>query len=385
MIERNIIDKIQYLLTKYPVVTITGTRQCGKSTLLRNGFPTMRYVSLEDPDLREFAIDDARGFLNNFGTPLIIDEAQYAPKLFSYIQTRIDSEGQTGMYILSGSHNFLLMESISQSLAGRTAILKMAPFSISELTHADLLPELNEWLFTGGFPRIYDKQINPVDFFPSYFQTYIERDVRLLRNINDLSHFVRFVKLCAARIGQLLNINALANECEVSVQTINSWLSVLETSYVIYLLKPYHNNFNKRLVKSPKLYFCDTGLAASLLGMENARQMDTHYLRGELFENMVIMEFIKQEYAQGREPNISFWRDSNQNEIDLLVERGLDLQAYEIKSSATMKTDYFKGLNKFAALAQLPKESLHVVYGGDVNYLTSFGDLISWKNIGLSK
>lgn len=385
MIERNIIDKIQYLLKKYPVVTITGTRQCGKSTLLRNGFPTMRYVSLEDPDLREFAIDDARGFLNNFGTPLIIDEAQYAPKLFSYIQTRIDSEGQTGMYILSGSHNFLLMESISQSLAGRTAILKMAPFSISELTHADLLPELNEWLFTGGFPRIYDKQINPVDFFPSYFQTYIERDVRLLRNINDLSHFVRFVKLCAARIGQLLNINALANECEVSVQTINSWLSVLETSYVIYLLKPYHNNFNKRLVKSPKLYFCDTGLAASLLGMENARQMDTHYLRGELFENMVIMEFIKQEYAQGREPNISFWRDSNQNEIDLLVERGLDLQAYEIKSSATMKTDYFKGLNKFAALAQLSKESLHVVYGGDVNYLTSFGDLISWKNIGLSK
>ena len=385
MIERNIIDKIQYLLTKYPVVTITGTRQCGKSTLLRNSFPTMRYVSLEDPDLREFAIDDARGFLNNFGTPLIIDEAQYAPKLFSYIQTRIDSENQTGMYILSGSHNFLLMESISQSLAGRTAILKMAPFSISELTHANLLPELNEWLFTGGFPRIYDKQINPVDFFPSYFQTYIERDVRLLRNINDLSHFVRFVKLCAARIGQLLNINALANECEVSVQTINSWLSVLETSYVIYLLKPYHNNFNKRLVKSPKLYFCDTGLAASLLGMENARQIDTHYLRGELFENMVIMEFIKQEYAQGREPNISFWRDSNQNEIDLLVERGLDLQAYEIKSSATMKTDYFKGLNKFAALAQLPKESLHVVYGGDVNYLTSFGDLISWKNIGLSK
>lgn len=385
MIERNIIDKIQYLLTKYPVVTITGTRQCGKSTLLRNSFPTMRYVSLEDPDLREFAIDDARGFLNNFGTPLIIDEAQYAPKLFSYIQTRIDSEGQTGMYILSGSHNFLLMESISQSLAGRTAVLKMAPFSVSELTHANLLPELNDWLFTGGFPRIYDKQINPVDFFPSYFQTYIERDVRLLRNINDLSHFVRFVKLCAARIGQLLNINALANECEVSIQTVNSWLSVLETSYVIYLLKPYHNNFNKRLVKSPKLYFCDTGLAASLLGMENARQIETHYLRGELFENMVIMEFIKQEYAQGREPNISFWRDSNQNEIDLLVERGLDLQAYEIKSSATMKTEYFNGLNKFATLAQLPRESLHVVYGGDVNYLTAFGDLISWKNIGQTK
>ena len=385
MVERNIIDKIKYLMTKYPVVTLTGTRQCGKSTLLKNGFPTMRYVSLEDPDLREFALDDARGFLNNFGTPLIIDEAQYAPKLFSYIQTHIDSENQTGMYILSGSHNFLLMENISQSLAGRTAVLKMAPFSIPELTNANLLPQLNDWLFTGGFPRIYDKQIEPIDFFPSYFQTYIERDVRMLRNINDLSHFVRFVKLCAARIGQLLNINALANECEVSVQTVNSWLSVLETSYVIYLLKPYHNNFNKRLVKSPKLYFCDTGLAASLLGMENVKQMETHYMRGELFENMVIMEIIKQEYAQGREPNISFWRDSNQNEVDLLVEHGLDLQAYEIKSSATMKTDYFKSLNKFATLAQLPTESLHVVYGGDINYLTSFGDLISWKNLGQNK
>lgn len=385
MVERNIIDKIKYLLTKYPVVTLTGTRQCGKSTFLRNSFPKMRYVSLEDPDLREFALDDPRGFLNNFGFPLIIDEAQYAPKLFSYIQTRVDAEDQTGMYILSGSHNFLLMESISQSLAGRTAILKMAPFSISELSNANLLPELNNWLYAGGFPRIYDKQIKPTDFFPSYFQTYIERDVRQLRNINDLSHFVRFVKLCAARIGQLLNINSLANECEVSTQTVNSWLSVLETSYVIYLLRPYHNNFNKRLVKSPKLYFCDTGLAASLLGMEDDRQMETHYLRGELFENMVIMEFIKQEYAQGREPNVSFWRDSNQNEIDLLIERGLDLQAYEIKSSATMKTDYFKGLKKFATLSQLPTESLHVVYGGDVNYLTSYGDLISWKNIGQNK
>lgn len=385
MVERNIIDKIKYLLTKYPVVTLTGTRQCGKSTFLRNSFPKMRYVSLEDPDLREFALDDPRGFLNNFGFPLIIDEAQYAPKLFSYIQTRVDAEDQTGMYILSGSHNFLLMESISQSLAGRTAILKMAPFSISELSNANLLPKLNNWLYTGGFPRIYDKQIKPTDYFPSYFQTYIERDVRQLRNINDLSHFVRFVKLCAARIGQLLNINSLANECEVSTQTVNSWLSVLETSYVIYLLRPYHNNFNKRLVKSPKLYFCDTGLAASLLGMEDDRQMETHYMRGELFENMVIMEFIKQEYAQGREPNVSFWRDSNQNEIDLLIERGLDLQAYEIKSSATMKTDYFKGLKKFATLSQLPTESLHVVYGGDVNYLTSYGDLISWKNIGQNK
>ena len=370
------------MTTKFPVVTLTGTRQCGKSTLLKHRFNDFKYISLEDLDRRRFAIEDPRGFLMNFGTPLIIDEAQYAPDLFSYIQTQVDEQNETGMYILSGSHNFLLMERISQSLAGRTAVMKMAPLSVGELRQASLLPEnLNEWLMTGGYPRIYDKDIAPVDFFPNYVQTYLERDVRLLRNISDMSQFVRFLKLCAGRVAQLLNVASLATECGISVPTANAWLSILETSYTIFLLKPYYKNFNKRLVKSPKLYFCDTGLVASLLGLEETKQMETHYLRGELFENMVVVEFVKRAYAQGREPNLYFWRDSNNDEVDLLSEQGMTLECYEIKSAATMHSDHFASLKTFAKTAQLDADRLHVVYGGEQNIQTSNGDYISWKNL----
>lgn len=382
MIERTIEEKLRQMTTKFPVVTLTGTRQCGKSTLLKQRFNEFKYISLEDLDRRQFAIDDPRGFLMNFGTPLIIDEAQYAPDLFSYIQTRVDEKNEAGMYILSGSHNFLLMERISQSLAGRTAVLKMATFSVSELRKASLLPEnLNDWLITGGYPRIYDKEIAPVDFFPNYIQTYLERDVRLLRNISDMSQFVRFLKLCAGRVAQLLNIASLASECGISVPTANAWLSILETSYTIFLLKPYYRNFNKRLIKSPKLYFCDTGLAASLLGLEEPRQMETHYLRGELFENMVINEFVKRAYVQGREPNLYFWRDSNNEEVDLLSEQGSTLECYEIKSAATMHSDHFSSLKTFAKQAQLDTNRLHVVYGGEQDIQTSNSNYISWKNL----
>ncbi len=382
MIERSIEKKLRQMTTKFPVVTLTGTRQCGKSTLLKQRFNDFKYISLEDLDRRRFAIEDPRGFLMNFGTSLIIDEAQYAPDLFSYIQTQVDEQNETGMYILSGSHNFLLMESISQSLAGRAAVMKMAPLSVGELRQASLLPEnLNEWLMTGGYPRIYDKDIAPVDFFPNYVQTYLERDVRLLRNISDMSQFVRFLKLCAGRVGQLLNVASLATECGISVPTANAWLSILETSYTIFLLKPYYKNFNKRLVKSPKLYFCDTGLVASLLGLEETKQMETHYLRGELFENMVVAEFVKQAYAQGREPNLYFWRDSNNDEVDLLSEQGMTLECYEIKSAATMHSDHFASLKTFAKIAQLDADRLHVVYGGEQNTQTSNGDYISWKNL----
>ena len=382
MIERSIEEKLRQMTTKFPVVTLTGTRQCGKSTLLRKRFNEFKYISLEDLDHRQFAIDDPRGFLMNFGSPLIIDEAQYAPNLFSYIQTRVDERNETGMYILSGSHNFLLMERISQSLAGRTAVLKMAPLSVTELRQASLLPEnLNDWIITGGYPRIYDKRIDINDFFPNYIQTYLERDVRLLRNISDMSQFVRFLKLCAGRIAQLLNVASLATECGISVPTANAWLSILETSYTVFLLKPYYKNFNKRLVKSPKLYFCDSGLAASLLGLENSRQMETHYMRGELFENMVIAEFVKRAYAQGREPNLYFWRDSNGEEVDLLSEQGLDLDCYEIKSTATMHTDHFTSLKNFAKGAHLETSRLHVIYGGEHDIQTSNGNYISWKNL----
>lgn len=369
-------------MSKFPVVTLTGIRQCGKSTLLRHKFKDYKYISLEDIDLRQMAQTDPRGFLKSFGTRIIIDEAQYAPALFSYIQTTVDEINDTGMYILSGSHNFLLMENISQSLAGRAAVLRLAPFSVSELRHAGLLPDsVDKWLFTGGFPRIYDKDIPPTDYFPSYIQTYIERDIRALRNVGNLSLFIKFLKLCAARIGQLLNIQSLANECGISVATANAWMSILETSYVVFLLRPYHNNFNKRLVKSPKLYFFDTGLAASLLGLTGSDQLTLHYLRGELFENMVIAEKAKDYYARGLEPQMYFWRDSNQNEVDLLTEDGLQLNAFEIKSSATMNADFFKGLKRFADISGLQAENLNVIYGGDINMTTQQGNYISWRNL----
>lgn len=380
-IKRDLEEKLLYLATKFPVITLTGTRQCGKSTLLRSCFPTYKYVTLEDLDMRQMAKEDPRGFLNNFGNHTIIDEAQYVPQLFSYIQTLVDSKNEAGMYILSGSQNFLLMENITQSLAGRTAILKLATFSISELSKAVKLKELNNWMFTGGYPRIYDKDILPTDFYPSYIQSYIERDVRLLRNITDLGLFMRFVKLCAARVGQLLNIASLANEAEITVPTANAWLSILESSYVIYLLKPYHKNFNKRLVKSPKLYFYDTGLVSSLLGLASSEQLSTHYLRGEIFENMIINEYVKQQFSQGKEPSFYFWRDSNQNEVDLLIENGENLEAFEIKSSATLNTRFFKSLKRFQEISNISNEKLSVIYGGDIDFKTDNGRFISWKNI----
>ncbi|MDR2148955.1 MAG: ATP-binding protein [Tannerella sp.] len=382
MIERKITEKIKYLATKYPVVTLTGTRQCGKSTLLKSAFPDYRYVSLEDLDLRTMAKGDPRGFLRNFGSQTIIDEAQYVPELFSYIQTVVDTENEAGMYILSGSHNFLLLQNITQSLAGRTAVLKLAPFSISELNNSGLLPgNLNEWLFTGGYPRIYDRQILPSDFYPHYIQTYIDRDIRTIREITNLSLFVRFLKLCAARVGQLLNIASLANEADITVPTANAWLSLLESSYVMFLLRPYHHNFNKRLIKSPKLYFYDTGLVSSLLGLENTAQLSTHYLRGELFENMVIAEIVKKYFFEGKEPQIYFWRDSNKNEVDLLLESGDQLQAIEIKSSATMKNDFFNTLEMFRSISGIKTENVSVIYGGDTDYTTQRGKFVSWKNI----
>lgn len=382
MIERNINEKLKFLTSKFPVITLTGIRQCGKSTLLKNSFKDYKYISLEDIDIRQMAQTDPRGFLNSFGTRIIIDEAQYAPNLFSYIQTKVDEVNDVGMYILSGSHNFLLMENVSQSLAGRAAILRLAPFSISELSQAGRLPDsIDSWLFTGGFPRIYDKDIPPTDYFPSYIQTYIERDIRTLRNVGNLSLFIKFLKLCAARIGQLLNMQSLANECGISVATANAWMSILETSYVVFLLRPYHNNFNKRLVKTPKLYFFDTGLAASLLGLTDSSQLTLHYLRGELFENMAIAEKAKNYYAQGLEPQMFFWRDSNQNEVDLLTEDGLQLNAYEIKSSATMSNDFFKGLKRFAGISNMQTENLNVIYGGDISLTTQQGNYISWRDL----
>ena len=379
-IKRTLNDKLVDMAGKYPVITLTGPRQSGKSTLLKHTFPEYQYLSLEDLDLREFATNDPRGFLATYPRRCIIDEAQRVPSLFSYIQTHVDKEDETGMFIMSGSHNFLLMENISQSLAGRTAILRLLPFSHEEMKEGGVLPRsLNEEIFTGAYPRIYDKAIPPTDYYPNYIQTYVERDVRMMKNIGDLDKFVRFIKLCAGRIGQLLNLSSLANDCGISVPTASAWISVLEASYICFLLKPDWVNFSKRLVKSPKLYFHDTGLACSLLDIRAASQVDTHFLRGGLFENLVVSGFVKRAWNDGRVPDLRFWRDSQGNEIDLLEYEGDSVTAYEIKSGATFSPDYFRGLTKWARLAGASPRQLQVIYAGTTSLNTSNGMVNSYR------
>ena len=380
MIARTIQQKIENLASKFPIVTLTGPRQSGKSTLLRHAFPDYQYVSLENLDVRTFATEDPHGFLKTYPRHVIIDEAQRVPTLFSYIQTHVDEVDEPGLYILSGSHNFLLMETVNQSLAGRTAILKLLPFSHDEKVSGGILPStIDEEIFYGGYPRIFDKNISPTDYYPFYLQTYVERDVRMMKNIGDLSAFTRFLKLCAGRIGQLLNLSSLTNDCGISVPTASSWLSLLEASYICHLLRPDWNNFSKRLVKTPKLYFYDTGLACSLLDISSPSQLATHYLRGGLFENLVITNFLKRAWNKGYEADLRFWRDSQGNEVDLLLYDGsTHPTAYEIKSGATFNTDFFSGLTKWASLSDTPTTSLNVIYSGKDTLTTSKGTLLAW-------
>lgn len=378
MVDRSLAPKIQHLATKFPVVALTGPRQSGKSTLLKYLFPEYRYVSLEDLDIRTFALSDPRGFLATYDNHVIIDEAERVPELFSYLQTHVDRLNEPGMYMLSGSRNFHLMDAIDQSLAGRVAILKLLPFSRLELHDGGILPEtIDNQIFTGFYPRIYDKEIPPADYYPSYINTYIERDVRQILNVTNLTRFTRFLRLCAGRIGQLLNKSSLAVEAGITIPTVDSWLSVLEASYITYCLEPNYKNYNKRIVKSPKLYFYDTGLACSLLGITSPEQVATHYLRGELFENLVITQFIKGDFNRGITPDLTFWRDSTGLEVDLIKTFGQDVFAYEIKSGRTFNQSYFDGLKKWSGLSGTPTDRLAVVYGGESSFETSSGKVIS--------
>ena len=383
MIKRSLEPKLLELSKKFPVITITGPRQSGKSTLLRHTFPEYNYVSLENPDERLFAESDPKGFLSTYPDKTIIDEAQRVPNLFSYIQTHVDLENKEGMYMLAGSHNFLLMQSISQSLAGRAAILKLLPFSHKEMSEGDILAKaVDQEIFKGGYPRIFDRDIDPVDYYQSYIQTYLERDIRLIKNIGNLNNFVRFIKLCSGRIGQLLNLSSLANECGIAVSTANEWLSVLEASYICYRLTPDFNNFNKRLVKTPKLYFYDTGLACSLLGIHSHEQLSSHFLKGALFENLVINEVVKRNFNKGVVPEITFWRDSTGNEIDLIDYENGSRKAYEIKSGQTFSSDYFNGIIKWSALSKNSVNHNFVVYNGTQQYKTSHGIVVPWEIFG---
>ncbi|MCM1483748.1 MAG: ATP-binding protein [Muribaculaceae bacterium] len=379
MIERDLTAKIKQLSEKFPIVTVTGPRQSGKSTLLKNTFPEYKYVSLENPDMRLFASEDPNGFIKTFDNHVIIDEAERVPSLFSYIQTHIDSVNQSGMYMLAGSLNFHLMAAIDQSLAGRTAILKLLPFSRHELHEAGALPPtINEQIFTGFYPRIYDKDIAPTDYYQSYIATYVERDVRAMQNIGDLGRFTRFIRLCAGRIGQLLNKSNLATEAGVTIPTVESWLSVLEASYILYRLEPNFNNYNKRIVKTPKLFFYDTGLACNLLGIRYAEQLDTHFLRGALFENMVINQFFKNWLNKGINPDLTFWRDSTGLEVDLIETIGLEQHGYEIKSGSTFSPTFFNGLKKWGELSGTPENRRTVIYSGNDSLHTSNGNVMAF-------
>ena len=380
-IPREAVGKIQQLAGKFPVVSITGPRQSGKSTIAKRAFPSYDYVSLEDPNMRMFALEDPLGFLATYPDEAIIDEAQRVPELFSYLQSRVDESGAPGQYVLSGSQNFLLSNAISQSLAGRVAVMHLLPLSRHEL-HEDgqLLGRLDDWLLTGGYPRIYQQEIDPADFFPSYIETYLERDARAQLANTSLADFQRFLRLCAGRVGQLLDIGNLSTEAGVDSRTAKRWLSILQASFIVFLVQPYYRNFNKRLVKRPKLYFCDTGLACSLLGLRTAESVALSPFRGGLFENMAFSEHVKRTYAQGRPADVWFWQETATNEVDLVIEEDGLLRAVEVKSGATFDRKWFSSMKVFAQLADVDERDKTVVYGGDKDLKTSQGSVVSWRN-----
>ena len=344
LVDRTAESIILQYLTQYPVVTITGPRQSGKTTLCKKILPEKPYVNLEAPDTRLFAIEDPRAFLAAYPDGGVFDEIQHAPDIVSYIQGIVDEDGRDGLFILTGSQQFEVINSINQSLAGRTALVKLLPFSLQEILSSFPFPGVYKMLYRGFYPRIWHKGLNPTQALRDYFETYVERDLRQLVNIKDLYLFQRFVRLCAGRIGQLLNLSSLANDTGISHTTARNWLSLLEASYIVFLLPPYHRNISKRLVKSPKLYFYDVGLACYLIGIENERQVSRDPLIGNLFENMVVSEVLKHRLHNGLSNNLFFYRDSRGNEVDLLLVSGNMLFPLEIKAGMTVTKDYFKGL-----------------------------------------
>jgi predicted AAA+ superfamily ATPase len=380
MIARTLEKKLKSLAKAFPVVTVTGPRQSGKTTLVRHAFPDFAYVSLEDADTREFAVSDPRGFLASHNRGLVIDEAQRSPELFSYIQGVVDASGRPGRFILSGSQNFLLHEKISQSLAGRTAILRLLPLAMEEILkpgdrHDGYAPLMHK----GFYPRLYASKIRPQDWYPAYIQTYVERDVRLLKNITDLDLFQKFVRLCAGRIGQLLNLSALGADAGINHNTARAWISLLEASYIVFLLRPHHQNFRKRLVKSPKLYFFDTGLASYLLGIRSASDIVNHHMRGPLFESMIITELLKYRYHRGLEPDGFFWRDKIGHEIDYVIDEGGQLTGIEIKSGRTLGSDFFAGLEYWQSISGQTADRSFLIYGGAKEESRTVGRVLPWS------
>ncbi|MBP9726928.1 MAG: ATP-binding protein [Gammaproteobacteria bacterium] len=379
-IQRNLQKILLESSSYYPVVTITGPRQSGKTTLARHAFPDKPYVSLENPDIRQLAQQDPRYFLQQYAQGAIIDEVQNVPELLSYIQGIVDEKKQMGQFILTGGQNFALNAAITQSLAGRTAILELLPLALNELP-TQLSLDVDALMLAGAYPAVYANHLKPLQMFRNYVQTYLERDVRQLSNVHDLATFQKFMQLCAGRIGQLLNQHALAEELGVSSNTIKHWLNILEASYIIVRLQPFHHNLKKRLVKMPKLYFVDTGLANYLLGIENIEQLSRDPIRGHLFENLIVLEFIKSRLNHGLTPRCYFYRDHIGNEVDLIVQQGQNLYPIEIKVGKTFQTSMLKGLKHFANTGIIFEPSGYLIYTGEHEQRIENHQLINFRNI----
>ena len=381
MVQRQLEKKLKQQYRYFPVISLNGPRQSGKSTLLKSTFPKLPYVTMENPDNLRVALADPLRFLSNYPKGVIIDEVQNAPELFSYIQTITDSNNKI-KFVLSGSQNFLMNQHISQTLAGRVGLLTLLPFAVTELLQAGLAKKnFEQTAYTGFYPRIYDRKIPPSVFYPSYLQTYVQRDVLQLIKVADVSLFTRFIRLLAGRVGQLVNLSAIASDVGIAVNTIKAWLSVLEASYNLYLLKPHHQNFAKRLVQQPKIFFYDTGLLCYLLGIENAKQVSTHFARGNIFENMVIIELLKSRYNNAKTDNLFFWRDKNGKEVDCIIETSGKLIPVEIKSGHTKSVHFFDNLIYYKKLAKAKSGKPIVVYGGNENLKLPGGLLLSWNDM----
>ena len=372
------------LAKQFPVVAVLGPRQSGKSTLAKKTFPEYAYVSMEHLGIRRKAQEDPEGFFATYADKpgMIIDEIQEAPELFSYMQGIVDQGYRPGYFIVTGSQNFLLHEKITQTLAGRIALLTLLPLTIDELQQAQLLPEtLEQLLFKGCYPRLYAEPFDTHLWLSNYISTYIEKDVRQMLRITDVVAFQKFLTLCAARVGNLLNYAELARDADISPNTAKAWISLLEASYIITLLQPYHKNFNKRIVKSPKLYFHDTGLVCELLGIQSAHELHTHSIRGHLFESLIVSQFCKYRFNQGENPHIYFWRDVQGHEIDCVIEKSFtEIIPLEIKSSMTISNSFFKGLESWNEISQQNGIS-YVVYAGKDDFLGTQGQTYSWMHL----
>jgi predicted AAA+ superfamily ATPase len=383
MIYREAQKRLEELAGSFKSVAVIGPRQSGKTTLVKATFPGKVYVSLENPDTRYYATTDPRGFLESLLEGAILDEIQRVPQLFSYLQEILDGTNQKGLFILTGSNNFLLQENISQTLAGRISYLTLLPFSISELQGATIKTDSdNQLLFNGFYPPIYDQKIKPNDWIPNYIRTYIERDVRQIKNINNLLVFEKFMQILAGRTGQELNLSSISVEVGVNLKTIQSWIGILESSFIIYLLKPHYKNFNKTIVKRPKVYFYDVGVVCSFLRISTSVQLETHPLRGAIFETMVVVELLKKLTNKAMQPNIYYWRDKTGHEIDIIIDTPEKLVPVEIKSGKTIATDWFKSIKYWCNLSK-QNQSFLLYAGKDTQRWRKDLLITNWKNLNL--